>query len=398
MRRCWLAVGFLAAGLGIGCSQGSDSAPTRPGLETLRAGLEERDELERMYMLSSFLRAMGPDDVLPVLAEVEKHRAGFGKEEVRLLMLGWARFDAPGAFATARDWPTSWRSILMEQAMYAWGFHDGRAALAECERIEDEELRERLRAELVSGWVSSRDLQGATEYAATVSNGRRRSRLAFRLAGHAKRGGPDAVLAWADAVPEDAPNQFKTTAFGFAAGIVARIDPERVVPWYESQIHQSYARSGLVSIAWKWAEFHDPKALIAWIETLPIEEDREGERIDAVRAAFRVWAGAAPGEVETWLESASGGPIRDTAIDEFMRAIAGESPAEALRWAAQIEDPDLRRKGTLRYSRRWFMQDPDAARAWLEEADFPDGQRQGILNNWSQVPRRARTKNTGSDG
>jgi hypothetical protein len=342
-----------------------------------------------MYLLTSFLRTLGPEDVLPALAEVEKHRAGFDKEEVRLLMLAWTRFDGPGAFATARDWPTPWRSILMEEAMHAWGFNDGRAALAECDQIEDEELRELLRTALISGWVGSHDRLGATEFAATVSDPRRRTRLALRLAGQAKRDGPDAVIAWADAVPEDAPNEFKETVFGFAAGAVANLDPERVAPWYESQMQRWYTTSGLLSIASKWAHFHDPKPLIAWIETLPIEEAREGERTDAAKVAFRSWAAKAPGEVEAWLETASGGPIRDAAIDELARATADASPAEALRWAGQIEDEKLRRKRTLRYSRQWFVQDPDAAGAWLEEADIPDEWRPQILDNWPRAKRWA---------
>ncbi len=398
MKLRMLAVAILAAGLGLGCSQGSESSPSRPGLDTLRAGLGERDELERLYLLTSFLRTLGPEDVLPALAEVEKHRVGFDKEEVRLLMLAWTRFDGPGAFATARDWPTPWRSILMEEAMHAWGFNDGRAAHAEWEQIENEELRERLRAALVSGWVSSRDRQGATEFAATVSKPRRRTRLAFRLAGQAKRDGPDAVIAWAEAVPEDAPNQFKEVVFATAAGAIAALDPERVAPWYESRMQHWYTTSGLLSIAGKWAYFHDPKPLIAWIETLPIEEAREGERTDAVREAFRTWAPEAPGEVEAWLETASGGPIRDAAIDQLARAAADASPAEALRWAGQIEDEKLRRLRTLRYTRRWFVKDPDAAAAWLAEADIPHGWRQQILDNWPQAKRRGGAKNTESDG
>ena len=364
MKLCWLAAAILAAGLGLGCSQASESPPPRPGLDTLRAGLGERDELERMYLLTSFLRTLGPEDVLPALAEVEKHRVGFDKEEVRLLMLAWTRFDGPGAFATARDWPTPWRSILMEEAMHAWGFNDGRAALAECEQIENEELRESLREALISGWVSSHDRQGASEFVATVSNARRRGRLAFRLAGQAKRDGPDAVIAWADAVPEDAPNEFKEAVFATAAGALAHLYPERAAAWYESRMQHWYITSVLYNISGKWAQFHDPKTLIAWIETLPIEEARESERTDALKVAFRSWAAKAPGEVEAWLETASGGPIRDAAIDELARATADASPAGALRWAGQIEDEKLRRHRILRYSRQWFVQDPEAARTW----------------------------------
>ena len=61
--------------------------------------------------------------------------------------------------------------------MQAWGYNDGRAAIAESEQIEDEELREKLQIALVSGWISSHDRLGASEYAATVSDPRRRTRL-----------------------------------------------------------------------------------------------------------------------------------------------------------------------------------------------------------------------------
>ena len=212
------------------------------------------------------------------------------------------------------------------------------------------------------------------------------------------RDGPEAVIAWADAVPEDAPNSFKATVFHYAAGVVAGLDPERVVPWYERHMKHSYTSSGLRSIAGQWAQYHDPRALIAWIETLPIEAAREVERAEATRAAFRSWAAEAPGEVEAWRESASAGPTRDGAIDEFGRATVDASPAEAVRWAGLIADEELRRKRTLRFTRRWFVKDPDAAGAWLLEADIPDGWRQQILNNLPHANRWYKAKNAEPDG
>jgi hypothetical protein len=282
--------------------------------------------------------------------------------------------------------------------MHAWGFNDGRAALAACEQIEDEELRESLRTALISGWVGSSDRLAASEFAATVSDPRRRNRLAFRLAGQAKRDGPQAVIAWADAVPEDAPNDFKQAVFGHAAGVVARLDPELVAPWYESRMKHSYTLMGLRAISSKWAYFHDPKTVIAWIETLPIEEAREGERVDAIRTAFRIWAPEAPGEAEAWLVSASAGPVRDAAIDEFARATSDAAPAEAIRWATQIEDDELRRKRMLKFTRRWFVKDPDAAGTWLEDADFPPEMRQQIMNNLPHASRWADSKNAEPNG
>ena len=379
----------LTAGLCVGCSPGLDSAASRPDLDTLRAALTERDELERTYLLTSFLRGLGPEDLPAVLAEVEKHRVGITADEVRLLMLAWTRFDAPGAFAAARDWPTPWKAVLMEQAMHAWGFNDGRAALAECEGIEDEELQELLRSALVEGWVASHDRLGAAEYAATVPEGRRRNRLGLRLVGQTMRDGPEAVIAWADALPLDLPNDFKQTAFFHAAFAVARLDPGLVAPWYELHIKQPYSATALRNIASGWAQYHDALALLAWLETLPLEEEREAERADAFRAAFRAWATGSSGETEAWLESAPPSPTRNVAIEEFARATVDAAPLKAMQWIAQIEDEERRRKGTLRYTRKWFRQDPEAAQIWLAGADIPSDWRQQILNNAPRAtPRR----------
>lgn len=400
MKPRWLActVVVLVTGLASGCAPDPDSAPSAPELATLQAALSERDELERTYLLTKYLRAMGPEDVPGALGEIEKHRVGITADEVRLFMLSWARFDAPEAFATAKDWPTPWKSVLMEQAMHAWAFNDGQAALAECDLIEDEALRQSLRSAVVSGWVASRDRRGATEFAAAIEGPRQRNRLAFRLTGDTMRDGPEAVLAWADSVPIDAPNDFKNTVFVHAAGAVTRLDPELVVPWYERHMKNSYARLALRNIATKWAQHHEPAAVIAWIEALALEEEREYERPDAVRAAFRVWAADAPQESEAWLESVPPSPVRDAAIEELARATVEAAPAKALEWIKEIADEERRRQSTLRYTRQWHAQDPGAAQSWIVEADIPNEWRQQVLNNLGRGTSRAGGKTAPVDG
>ena len=112
----------LAAALGFGCSPATESAPPRPDIGTLGNALSERDELERTYLLTSYVRAMGPEDLPAALAQIEQHRVGISADEVRLFMLAWTRFDGPGAFAAARDWPTRWkktrRSLTTAGAAY----------------------------------------------------------------------------------------------------------------------------------------------------------------------------------------------------------------------------------------------------------------------------------------
>jgi len=277
--------------------------------------------------------------------------------------------------------------------MHAWGFSDGRAALAEWERIEDEELQKRLREPLVNGWATSRDLAGVTEYAATIEEPRRRNKLVRRLAAETSRDGPDAVIAWAESVPMDAPNDLKQEVLIHALGAVARVDPERAAPWYMRHINQPYSELALRKLASRWARYHDPAALVAWIETLPFEEAYEHERISGIRSAFRVWSADAPGAVEAWLESAAPSPSRDMAIKEFVRATIEESPSSALRWAGAIEDEVERRITTFKYARKWYKRDAEAAESWLAEADIPSSWRPKIFD----VPQR-RPRPVGAQG
>jgi hypothetical protein len=382
-----MAAALMAAMLASGCSPTENGSPAPPSpsqppsIETLRSALSERDELERTYELTRYLRELSPDDIPGVLVEIERQRVGITADEVRLFMLAWTRFDGPGAFETATSWPTTWKKVLTEQAMQAWGFNDGKAAFAAWERIQDKDLQETLRGALVAGWVGSYDIEGVTEFAATVEKPRRRNRLAFRLTGQVMRDGPEAVIAWADAVPIEAPNDFKQTVYSHALGAVARVDPELAAPWYERHIAEPFSAMTLRNVAIKWAQHHDPLALIAWVEGLPLDDSREAERADAIRAAMRIWAPADPENAERWLKSAPSSPGRDAAIGEFVRATIDSSPVEAMLWAAEIEDQALRKKTTLRLGRVWIEKDPDGATAWIRASDIPDVWRAAIMKN-----------------
>jgi hypothetical protein len=388
--RCFVAA-VLAAGLGLGCTHGSQSSPPRPGLDTLRAGLVEYDDLERKYLLTSFFRTLRPEDVPSVIAEVERHRVGFEADDVRLWMLAWTRFDGPGAFAMATNWPTHWRSTLMQETMWAWGYNDGRAAHAACKQVEveEEDFRDKLCSNVIDGWVESRDGVGAAEYAATVTISRRRSRLAFRIIGNAKRYGPDTVIELVNGVPEDAPNDFKRAVFFHAGGVLARLDPERAASWYERHMMHSYSLGSLGNIATKWAVDHDAAAAIAWIEGLDLDASHKKERGEAIGNAFASWQAKAPGDARTWLTSIAPGPIRDRSIKQMAKAITHDSPAEAMYWVQQIDDDELRRRQMFRYTRRWFLQDPDGVKDWLAAADLDPDFKQGLVNN---LPRLSEAK------
>ena len=334
--------------------------------------------MERNYQLTRYLRTLRPEDVPGALEAIENHRVGITADEVRLFMLAWTRVDGPGAFAAARDWPTPWKTVLMEQAMRAWGFNDARAALAATEEIEDEELRNRLRGYVVEGWVKSHDPLGAAEYAASVEEQRRRNRLAFRIAGETMRDGPDAVIAWVEAIPEDAPNDFKQFAFYHGVGAIARVDPQHAIRFYERHMEETYSSTGLRNIATKWVQNHDPSEFIIWVRALEIDEAREGERSDAIATAVRKWAREDPDATQAWLESQLPNPELDGAIAEVARVLSETMPEVAVTWAGRIKDEDNRRKFTIRAARKWLKLSPGDAQACIAGADLPAESKQQL--------------------
>jgi hypothetical protein len=353
-------------------------ASGREAAEAFREALEERDPLTRTYQLSAFLEGLTPDQVPEALEALEAHQVGVTPEEIRLLMLAWSRFDAPGAFAWARDWPTRWSDTLTGEALFAWGFRDGRAALAALEGTGDPDLVTRMRSSVVEGWLRSGDRVSTSEYVASVSEPRRRSRLTFVLAGETMKDGVDAVFAWVEAVPENAPNDFKQGAFYHASNVVASEAPLRAAQWFEKHQAHPYSAGSLDAIARKWAQRHDPLALFEWLRGLQGEGDRASEPRDATAAGFQMWRRRAPEEAEEWLLAELPDPGLDGAVAEVVRARAQTAPASAIEWAERIDDDKERRQSLWLAGRMWQRQDPEAAGVWLAQSGLPEELQQSI--------------------
>ncbi len=393
MKAVWLALWILTLAAAFVLARltapGRELADLR-SVDSFRAALEERDTVDRAYRLSIFLQEFGPDDVPAALEILEARPIGVSQEEVRLLMLAWSRFDAPGAFSWASDWPTPWRETLMSEAMYAWGFRDGRAAFRALEGVEDSELRARMRPAIVEGWLRSDDREGAGDFIAVMSEPRRRGRLTFVLAAETMRDGVEAVIRWAEAVPEDAANDFKQGAFYHASSVVARKDPRRAAEWFELHRTQPYSEGSVTGIALQWARFHDPPGLFDWLRSLPAEGEREGERGDAIAEGFRIWLERVPGEAEAWLRSALPDPELDPAVAELVVYLSRSSPGSAVEWAGRIQDEKLRRGRTIRAARAWRRAEPEAVTSWLAESDLSEEVRQQIVKPKSAARAAAR--------
>jgi len=316
----------LVGAFAVGRRDGREAASADlASVASFREALLAHDELTRAHRMSAFLQQLDPDTLPAALEALEANSIGMSRQEVRLFLLAWSRFDAPGAFAWARDWNGRWRDTLMPEAMYAWGFRDARAALRELDAMDDAALRDRLRPSLFEGWMRSEDRAGASEAVAAIEDPRQRGRLTFLLAGETMRDGPEAMLLWADSIAPDAPNNFKTGAFNQAAVMVARTDPQRAADWYLLHRDRPYSKGALNGIARAWAGRHDPQALFDWLLSLPTDGERAKETDDAIASGFRVWLRRDPEQAEAWLIAAQPDPRLEPAAQVLARAKSGAS-------------------------------------------------------------------------
>lgn len=377
--RTWIA--SLAVPLLLACGGGPErgDAP-RAEPPSLEQALLERDPLARAHGLSGALARLGPDDLENALATLERRQFGVTPEEVRWFMLAWARFDAPGALAWARSYPSRWSLALSEGAAFAWGHRDGPAAFAHVEALEDEEERARLRSAVMDGWIRSDDKAGAAAHIAAQDDPRRRRRLTFVLVGEARTQGIDALQGFVESLPDELPNDFKQGVFYHASVAIARSDPRRAADWLAEHGDRFYSVGAAAGIARAWASTGEYEPLFAWLRGLPADGDeRRRARDEAVADAFRAWVRDDADAAESWLAGALPDPGLDPAIRELVRKRTRQQPARAVDWALRIEDETLRRRALQPAVVAWARVDLPAASAWLDEQQVDEAFRSRVL-------------------
>jgi hypothetical protein len=359
------------------------AAPDRGGSETSGSydeALGEMEPVRRAYLISRSLQDLDSDRLPELLQALKDRRMGIVDEEVRLVMIAWTRFDAPGAFEWAQQGPKNWRSALMAQAMYAWAYNDGPGALRKLESIEDPELKLQLRSDVVDGWIRSDDKVGAIEFVANFPDLKRRGRLFFLLAGEIVMAeGREGAMRWVESLPDDAPNRVKLGLFHHVAKMVASEDPVSAAEWFYANRTKSFTEGALSGIARRWVQQHDRPSAFEWLLAMDSDGLRAGERVDAIRDGFRSWMQIDPDAAQVWLLAELPNPALDSAVAEAGKRLTPTDPDKAMEWAMRLGDDEERRTQMIRAGKRWREKDPEVFSDWLKENELPEEIRLRIL-------------------
>jgi len=384
-----LAVAALAAGVWIGrLSLPGAEVPEPADLASFREALDDPNWLTRTARMSAYLEHLGPDELPEAVEALEQRRAWLGPEELRIFMLAWARFDAPAALERTLTWPGRSRRTAAGAAIYAWAYYAPEAALEALDSVEDAQLRDYLRTRLVAGWVRSEHKEDANRYIASLPDGAQRDSFAGMLARELNEQGSEAVMRWAEGVPEILPS-YKQAAFRKACAALAASDPELAVRWAAEHGGHDYAAGTAEIIAGRWAEV-DPQATLEWLLGLPQDEDRDR----AIADSFAQWLSFERASAEAWLKATTPAEGLDEAVRVLVRRTNQRgSPEGAIAWARQIEDPKLRDEVILAVGRAWVRREPAEARSWLARSELPKPLRAAI-----ESPNGSPRAGSGEDG
>jgi hypothetical protein len=353
---------------------GRGSNPAVASLASFRASLEQSDALERSYRFHGFLQTLSPDEVGEASQVVEAWNPWLVEDELLNFMIAWARFDAPEALRWARTRTGPFQVKASAAALEAWAFHDPVAARRALESVDPPSARVALEEYFVAGWLKGGHHDGVTEYITAQPPGNARQRYTSLLTIELMRDGSDAVVRWAESIPDDAPGSYKRMAFQKAANILATVDPIQTSRWIEPHLGQAYAVKAPQVIGRRWLEL-DPPAALDWLASLPRSEAND----DALQTALRVWLGEAPGDAQAWLRTTTEAGRGDAAIAVMISRYA-DDPPKAISWAWQISDRPDRFRTIVRLARAWHRDDPVASERWLEESDLAPQMRSAILN------------------
>jgi hypothetical protein len=353
---------------------------TEPGRESdlsslasFRASLEQPDALERSYRFHGFLQTLSPDDVGEASEVIESRSPWLVQDELLNFMLAWTHFDAPAAFEWALSRSDPFREQASAAALEAWAFHDPVAARRALESLDSRAVPIPLEEFLVAGWLKGGQHDGVREYIMSQQPGTARQRYTNLLTIELMRDGSDAVVRWAEALPDDAPGSYKKMAFQKAASILATVDPVYTSRWIEAHLRHDYAAEAPGVIGRRWLEI-DPPAALTWLASLP-----RGDANDrALQKTLRFWLNEAPEDAEAWVRATSEAGGGGAAI-ELMIARHAEDPPAAIGWARRIGDPVERSRTVLRLARAWHRRDPEASKRWIEESDLSPRMRSAVL-------------------
>jgi hypothetical protein len=376
MKILWLSLWILALAGAFALGRfGSGTDASGPSSASLfQEVLDEYDPVTQAIGISSFLRRLNAENVDEVAEIIEAEKNWLSDSLLLQFMMAWTGFDDLGAVDWAFSRTGTFKRRMTEAVIESLAFRNPTKAISTIDALDDPAALDRLHDQLITGWARSEFKDDLTGYVMKIPRNMDRQRATRVLALEVLKDGTDALIAWAEGIPEDAERGFKRIAFRRVASEVAGIDPALAAQWIDGHQERPYAKIAREAISKRWLD-SDPAAAMVWLLTLPAGEERNEE----LGRTYTTWFKKDSKAATVWLRSMSTVEGIDPVILVVVRRHSKPRPDLALDWAHLIHEDELRRNALIGVGRRWLERNPRAFKAWLPRSGLQGDIRREIM-------------------
>jgi len=389
------------SGKGGSAREGSDKTGTGKknpiGIGTVKEILADRDPLNRVQRLMSYVNGLSPKEMPEALIALQESAPQWDphmKMAVGLLLTRWAAADSNAAFAHveqmkdkghARDATFSiLRALASQDPQRALEWMSGQGK----DMAKDGWMGHALAGTIASEWVRQ-DPDAALAWANSLPKNQRQGALGGALETIAASNPVEAAQRlleldpgearekaagnidnlWAKRAPQEAmewamtlEGDDKESAMSKALGGWASSEPDEAASFINGIPVEERTDSQVREVGRRWAS-QEPSKAAQWL----IDQPDSSGRTDAVGYAMWHWTNEDPGGAADWILEQPRGDFRDNGIASIAKATFEEDPSSAVTWAATI-DNDKQREGAIeRGVREWAKREPDQARDWVQK-------------------------------
>lgn len=376
-----LVAGFLLGRLTAG-EAGPDVRTPEAMAKALRTAFVEPDPLLRARDMNRLIEAIDDgnlDGAVEVFREFATKAETLGVME---FFARWSRLDVDALADAIESWPDEKaKSQGIGWVAYQRAFEGGTASAVPYYEALVPRLRLVTGYRLVEGALNNGDQRGLIDWIGSLDDAAERSRLTqsivFKLLRERE---PRDVVAFFDAVPADAPSQYKKQAFLIVLDKLVRHDADAAIAFRDARVAEPWAENSLGQLVSAWADV-DPTAALAWLDTRPADAERER----ALETLVDRWSAHDMNAAIEWTKTQLPSPMVDRLCARFVSGLTVSEPDRAMELASRIVDPTARHQTLRAFARYWFLRMPPETRAWLERAGLSAADAEAMIAELTQT-------------
>jgi hypothetical protein len=338
--------------------------------EAIKAAEKLKQLRERVVLTECVLKRWGELAPAEAFAWISDMPEGMTKvESLRSVVPSYASKDIHAAAADAvKMKPGRARNETVQMLAELWAKTNAKSAINWVNSLPEGFPKDAALRDIYFVWVHL-DPAGISSMVQKLPPGDTKNALIINVAGDWAALDASNAVKWAEALPVEAD---KKLALATVAESWADVDPLAAAEFALKLSPPELQARAVMVVLERWAT-QDPQQALSWLAKAP-----EYLQAGGVARVLNVFAPVSPEAAAKWVDQLPAGPVRESAIGNYVEAVRQYDPGAGARLALKTADAAERERRVEQCFVVWLAWDPDSAKQWLKGADFSEA----LKNHW----------------